>query len=138
VETLDIGIMDSTAFSFLSKSNSKINGNQITFGSIDFQPHPTTLAPAFANLDQEVDLTIRSFNFHVGSLGSARLLDPIKLGPSAGNTTITKTLEASFGSSREANSPVSIKPIKGTAVFGDLHEIFDNLDRYKLKLNSTK
>jgi hypothetical protein len=83
VGTLGIGIMNSTAFLLSSKSNSKIDGNQITFGAVDFLPHPQTLAPVFANLDQEMDLTIRSFNFRVGSLGSVRLSDPIKSGPSA-------------------------------------------------------
>jgi hypothetical protein len=108
--------MDLMAFSLLSKSNSKINGNQITFRAIDFQPHPPTLAPIYANLDQEMDLTIGSFNFRVGSLGSARLSDPVKSGPSARDTTIMTTLEEFVGSSSEVNSPVSIKPTKGNAV----------------------
>jgi hypothetical protein len=38
--TLGIGVIDLMAFSLLSKSNLKIDGNQITFGTIDFQPHP--------------------------------------------------------------------------------------------------
>jgi hypothetical protein len=42
------------AFFLPSKSNSKIEGNQITFGAIDFQPCKPTLAPVFANLDQYV------------------------------------------------------------------------------------
>jgi hypothetical protein len=37
VGTLAIGVMDSMAFSLSSKSNSKIDGNQITFGTVDFQ-----------------------------------------------------------------------------------------------------
>jgi hypothetical protein len=78
--------MISTDFLLLSNSNSKIDGNQITFGAIDFQPHPPTLAPVFANLNQEMDLMIGSFNFRVGSLGSTRLSDPIKSGASAGKT----------------------------------------------------
>jgi hypothetical protein len=45
--------MDSTVFLLLSKSNSKIDGNRITFGAVDFQPHKPTLAPVFASLDQE-------------------------------------------------------------------------------------
>jgi hypothetical protein len=53
--------MDSTTFLLSSKSNSKIDGNQITFGTIDFQPHAPTLAPVFARLDHEMDLTIGSF-----------------------------------------------------------------------------
>jgi hypothetical protein len=114
-------------FSLLSKSNSKIDGNQITFGVIDFQPHPQTLALAFANLDQEMNLTIGRFNFCIGSLGSVLLSDPIKLGPSAGKTAITATLETSVGSSSEVSSSVSIKPTKGNTV-EELNEIMENLD----------
>jgi hypothetical protein len=61
VGTLGIGIKNSMAFLLSSKNNSKINGN-ITFGVVDFQPHPPTLTPVFANLDQEMDMTIGSFN----------------------------------------------------------------------------
>jgi hypothetical protein len=84
--TLGIGIMNSTAFSLLYNNNSKIDGNQITFGAVDFQPHPPTLALIFASLEQEMDLTIGNLNFHVGSLGSVRLSDPINSGSSAGKT----------------------------------------------------
>jgi hypothetical protein len=69
--------MNSTAFLPPSKSNSKIDENQITFGTIGSQPHPPTLAPVFASLDQEMDLTIGSFNFRIGSLGFVRLSDPV-------------------------------------------------------------
>jgi hypothetical protein len=64
--TLGIGIMNLMAFSLSSKSDSKIDGNQITFGAIDFQPHPPTLSLVFANLDWEMDLTIGNFNFLSG------------------------------------------------------------------------
>jgi hypothetical protein len=73
--------MNLMAFSLLANSNSKVDENQISFGTIDFQPHPPTLSPVFASLDQEMDLMIRSLNFHVGSLGTIRLSDP-----SAGET----------------------------------------------------
>jgi hypothetical protein len=56
----------------------------VTFGTVDFQPHPPTLAPVFINSDQEMDLTIGSFNFRFGSPGSICLSDPISLGPSVG------------------------------------------------------
>jgi hypothetical protein len=46
--------MNSMAFLLLSNNNSKIGGNQITFGAVDFQPHPPTLAPVFSSLDQEM------------------------------------------------------------------------------------
>jgi hypothetical protein len=76
-----VGIMNSMAFLLLSNSNSKIDENQITFGAVDFQPHPPTLAPVFARLDQEMDLMIRSLNFRVGYLGSVCLSDPINSSP---------------------------------------------------------
>jgi hypothetical protein len=71
--TLGIGIMNSTAFSFSANGNLKVDENQISFGIVDFQPHPPTLTPIFASLDQEMDLTIGSLNFCVSSLGSIRL-----------------------------------------------------------------
>jgi hypothetical protein len=79
--------MNSTAFSLSSKSNSKIDGNLVTFQTIDFQPHLPTLAPIFARLDQDMDLTAEGFNFCIGSLGSLRLSGLIPSGPSAGKTT---------------------------------------------------
>jgi hypothetical protein len=48
---LGIGIMNSTGFLLPANSNSKIDGSQISFGNIDFQPHPPTLTPVFASLD---------------------------------------------------------------------------------------
>jgi hypothetical protein len=119
--------MNLTTFLLILKSNSKINGNQITFGAIDFQPHPPTLALVFANLDQEMDLMIGSFNFHAGSLGSVHLSDPTKSGPSSGKTAIVETPETSVGSSSEVNSPVNIKPTKGSIV-EELDKIMENLD----------
>jgi hypothetical protein len=88
-------------------SNSTIDGNQIIFGAIDFQPHPPTLTPVLTSLDQEMDLTIGSLNFRVGSLGSIRLSDPINSGPSAEKTTSVARSESSVGSSSEVNLPAS-------------------------------
>jgi hypothetical protein len=127
VETLGVRVINSTAFSPSSESNSKIDGNQITFGAVDFQPHPPTLVSVFASLDEEMDSMIGSFNFRIGSLGSVRLLDSINLGPSAGKTAIAATSETSVGSSSEVNSSVSIKLTKGSIV-EELDEIMENLD----------
>jgi hypothetical protein len=69
-ETLGVGIMNLMTFSLLANGNSKVDGN--------FQLHPPTLTPVFASLDQEMDLTIGSLNFRVGSLGSIRLSDSTK------------------------------------------------------------
>jgi hypothetical protein len=49
--------MNSTGFLLSANSNSKVDGNQISFVTVDFQPHPPTLTPVFASLDQEMDLT---------------------------------------------------------------------------------
>jgi hypothetical protein len=118
--------MNSSAFLPLSKSNSKIDRKQVAFGAKDFQERPPTLAPIFASLDQEMDLMIRSFNFHVGSLGSVRLSDLVNLGPSARQIAITAASETLVGSSSKVNSPVSIKPTKGSTV-EELNKIMENL-----------
>jgi hypothetical protein len=99
--------MNSTAFSLPANSNSKVDGNQISFGTIDFQPHPPTFTPVFASLDQEMDLTIGRLNFRVGSSGTIRLSDPTKSDPSEGKTAAMAMSESSVGSSIEVNSPVS-------------------------------
>jgi hypothetical protein len=104
--------MNSTAFSLSANSNSKVDGNQISFGTIDFRPHPPTFMLVFASLDQEMDLTIGSLNFCVDSLGSIRLLDPTKSGLSAGKTATAAMSESSVGSSSEVNSPVSFTTIE--------------------------
>jgi hypothetical protein len=84
--TLGIGIMNSTAFSLLANSTPEVNRNQISFGTIDFQPHPPNFTPVFESLDQEMDLMIGSLNFRVESLGSICLSDLAKLDPSASET----------------------------------------------------
>jgi hypothetical protein len=112
VGILGVGIMNSTTFLLPANSNSKVGGNQIFFGIIDFQPHPPTLTPVFASLDQEMDVTIGSLNFCVGSLGSIRLSDSTKLDLSAGKITTMAISESSVGSSSEVNSPVSFTTTK--------------------------
>jgi hypothetical protein len=126
---LGIEIMDSTAFSPSPTSNSKIDGNHITFGTVYFQPHPPTQALVFSNLNQEMDLMIRSLNSHAGSLGSLRLLDLISLGPSAGKTLAATTSKTSIGYSSEAKSPVSIQPAEGNRnIVDELDEIMEKLE----------
>jgi hypothetical protein len=97
-----------------ANSNSKVDGNKISFGTINFQPHPPTLTPVFASLDQEMDLTIGSLNFRVGFLGSIRLSDPMKSEPSAGKTATMAMLDSSAGSSSEVNLQVSFTMKKRT------------------------
>jgi hypothetical protein len=121
--------MNSTAFSLSANSNSKIDGNQISFGTVDFQPHPPTLTPVFASLDQEMDLTIGSLNFRVGSLGSIHLSDPTKSDPSAGKTVTLAISESSVGSSSKVNSPVSFTTTEHTEdKVEELDETMGNLD----------
>jgi hypothetical protein len=66
----------------------------------------------FESMDQDMDLTIGSLNFHIGSLGLIHLSDPVKLGPSASKSKTETTSESSEGSSSEVNSPVSFAEIE--------------------------
>jgi hypothetical protein len=127
--SLGVGIMNSMAFSLPANSHSKVDGNQISFGTIDFQPHPPTLTLVFESLDQEMDLTFGSLNFCVGSLGSIRLSDPTKSGPSAGKTATAAMSESSVGSSSKVNSPVSFTTTENIEdKIEELDEIVGNLN----------
>jgi hypothetical protein len=78
-------------------------------------------------MDQDMDLTIESLNFHVGSLGSIWLPDPTKPGPSASEPETIAMSESSEGSSCEVNSPVSLAEAEeGKIAGGD--EIMENFD----------
>jgi hypothetical protein len=120
--------MNSTAFLLLANSNSKVSGNQISFGIVDFQPHPQPLTPIFAGLEQKMDLTIRSLNFCVGSIGSIRFSDPMKSDLSAGTTATMAILESSIGFSSEVNLPTSFATKSIEDKIEELDEIMGNLD----------
>jgi hypothetical protein len=129
VGSLGVGIMNSTVFSSLANSNPEVDENQISFGTIDFQPHPTSLTLVFASLDQEMDLTIRSLNFCIRSLGSIRLSDLAKPDPSASKTKTIAMSESSVGSSSEVNSSVSFETMENTGrKITELDETMENLD----------
>jgi hypothetical protein len=118
-----------TAFSLPANINSKVDGNQVSFGTIDFQPHPPTLSLVFASLDQEMDLTMGSLNFHIGSLGSIRLSDLTKSDLSAGKTATMAISESSVGSSSEVNSSVSFTMTENMEnKIEELDETMVNLD----------
>jgi hypothetical protein len=129
VGSLGIGTMNLTAFSLPANINSKVNGNQISFGTVDFQPHPPTLTPVLTSLDQEMDLAIEILNFHVGSLGSIRLSDPSKSDLLAGKTVTMAMSESSGSSSSEVNSPVSFTTMeKMEDKIKELDKTMENLD----------
>jgi hypothetical protein len=78
-------------------------------------------------MDQDIDLTIGSLNFRVGSLGSIRLSHPMKPDPSASEPETVAMSESSEGSFSEVNSPVSLAEEKeGKITGGD--ETMQNLD----------
>jgi hypothetical protein len=104
--------MNSTAFSPLANSNPEVDKIQISFGTIDFQPHQSNFMQMFESVDQDMDLTIGSLNFHVGSLGLIRLSDPAKPRPSASESKTVAMSESSEGYSSEVNSPVSFAEIE--------------------------
>jgi hypothetical protein len=99
--------MNSTAFSLLANSSPEVDKNQISFGNVDCQPHPSNFTSIFESMDQDMDLTIGNLNFRVGSLGLICLSDPAKPDPSASEAKTIAMSESSVGSSSEANSPVS-------------------------------
>jgi hypothetical protein len=107
VGTRGVGIMNSTVFSLLPNSNPEVDKNQISFRLVDFEPPQSNFTPIFKSMDQDMDLTIGSLNFHVGSLGSIHLSDPVKPDPSASESKTVAMSESSEGSSSEVNSPVS-------------------------------
>jgi hypothetical protein len=127
VGTLGVGIMNSTAFSLSASNNSQVDEIQIPFGTIDFQPHQSSFTQVFESMDQDMDLTIGSLNFRVGSLGSIRLADPMKMDPSASEPETVAMTELSEGSSNEVNSSVSLAEAKeGKIIGGD--ETIENFD----------
>jgi hypothetical protein len=99
-------------FSLSANTNSQVDEIQIPFGTVDFQPHQSSFTQVFESMDQDMDLKIRSLNFHVRSLGSIRLSDPMKTGPSASELETVAMLESTESSSSEVNSPVSLAEAK--------------------------
>jgi hypothetical protein len=122
--TLGIGIMNSTAFSLLANSNSEVDENHLSFETVDFQPHLSNFTPIFESMDQDMDLTIRSLNFCVGSLALIRLSDPVSPDPSASKAKTAAMSESSVGSSNEANSPVSF----ATTEIAEVNKNMENFD----------
>jgi hypothetical protein len=119
--------MNSTAFSLSAKNNLQVNEIQIPFGTVDFQPHQSSFTQVFESMDQDMDLTIGSLNFRVGSLGLIRLSDLMTADPSASEPETVAMSESSEGSSSEINSPVSLVEAKeGKIAGGD--ETMENFD----------
>jgi hypothetical protein len=119
--------MNSMAFSPLANSNPEVDKIQIPFGTIDFQPHQSNFTQVFGSMDEDMDLTIGSLNFRVGSLGSICLSDLVKPGPSASESKTVAMMKSSEGSSSEVNSPVSFAETeKGKIEEGD--ETMENFD----------
>jgi hypothetical protein len=80
-------------------------------------------------MDQDMDLTIGSLNFRIGSLGSIRLSDSAKPDLLASETKTIAMTESSVGSSSKANSPISfaIVEIVGEKI-EELDKTMENLD----------
>jgi hypothetical protein len=128
--TLGVGIMNSTTFSLLANSSSEVDENQISFRTVNFQPHPSNFTPIFESMDQDMDLTIGSLNFRVISLGSICLSDPAKPDPSASEAKTVAMSESSVGSSSEANSQVSFATTE--IIEGKIAEVNKNMENFDL------
>jgi hypothetical protein len=80
-------------------------------------------------MDQAMDLMIGSLNFCIGLLGSIRLSDPAKPGPSASKSKTETMSESSEGSSGKVNSPVSFAEIETEErKFAEGNETMENFD----------
>jgi hypothetical protein len=90
VRTRGVGTMNSMAFSFLANRSSEVDENQ------------------------KMELTIGSLSFYVRPLGSTRLSDPAKSGPSVSKIKIITMSGSSMGSSSEINLPVSFAATENT------------------------
>jgi hypothetical protein len=93
--------MNSMAFSLSANSNPQVDKIQIPFGTVNFQPHQSSFTQVFESMDQDMDLTIGSLNFCVGSLGSILLSDPMKSDPSAREPKTVAMSESSEDSSSD-------------------------------------
>jgi hypothetical protein len=78
-------------------------------------------------MDQDMNLTIGSLNFRVGSLGLIRLSDPTKPDPSASEPETVAMSESSEGSSSEVNSAVSLAEAEEGKIVGS-DETMENFD----------
>jgi hypothetical protein len=78
-------------------------------------------------MDQDMDLTIGSLNFRIGSLSLIRLSDSAKPDPSASEPKTVAMSESSEGSSSEVNSPIRLAEIEeGKIARGD--KTMENFD----------
>jgi hypothetical protein len=78
-------------------------------------------------MDQDMELTIKSPNFRVGSLGSICLSNPTKPDSSASEHETIAMSELSEGSSSEVNSPVSLTEAEDGKIAGG-DETMENFD----------
>jgi hypothetical protein len=78
-------------------------------------------------MDHDMDLTIESLNFCVGSLGLIRLLDPAKWGLSASESKTIVMSESSESSYSKVNSPVSFAEAEEGKITGG-NETMENFD----------
>jgi hypothetical protein len=74
-----------------------------------------------------MELTFGSLSFYIGPLGSTRLSDPMKSGPSASKTERITASKSSVGSSSEVNSPVSLTATE------DMKEKLEGFDKTRGK-----
>jgi hypothetical protein len=65
-------------FFAFSQQQSRSRRKPDIFQDRQFSTSPVNFTPVFKSMDQDIDLTIGSLNFHIGSLGSIRLSDPTK------------------------------------------------------------
>ena len=72
--------MDSPAL-VQSITNSPTLAEQIFFGSLEFTPHTPAQRLVFGSFHEGLDLAFGSMRFHINTIGTVRLPDPIYADP---------------------------------------------------------
>jgi hypothetical protein len=94
-------------------SNAMDGGKQVKPDLVDFVPHPPARLHAYADLEESMEMTFRSFHFRVGREGSHRLAAPIFSGPLAADSDFSGSSSSIESGDEEASPPSYIKPAAG-------------------------
>jgi hypothetical protein len=112
VGTLRVGVMASADPTF-AIYDSPAPEKLICFGSLTFRPRSSARRSAFSSFYEGIDMALEDLCFHVSTVGTLRLPDPIHSAPgestSSSTTLASPPAPSSAGSSNEPEStPTSI------------------------------
>ncbi|CAA3032915.1 Hypothetical predicted protein [Olea europaea subsp. europaea] len=100
-----VGSMDSLA-SIQQHFDMLVLDDEISFGSLLFTPHQPSFRPAFASLQEGVDLTFGGFNIHIDAEGSVAIPDSIISSAPEGQASSTPAAPEEAPADRPVGEPV--------------------------------